>query len=178
MPKQLDTPKASGPPAIHFDLEGNDVVVGLVDVGEYQQRNFDTGDLETWPDGGPKMGKVVTGLVISTNGGLVTIDDNERAAIPGDLVTFWCEGGKHFTYRDAVKAAKGITQGDLMHWKYVRQEPPKKKGHNGLKVYEAKIRHPEAKDGDIVDRCVEAYNRLHSTTLDDADPTYDEDPPF
>ena len=157
--KQLDTPTSSGPPSVHFNDIGGSIVVGLVDVNDYQQKDFDTDELLFWNDDPkqPKMGKVVTGLVVSADGALVTVDDTERPPEAGDLVSFWCEGGKHFTWRDAVKAAGGVTQGDVMRWAFTSEEPPKKKGFNPRKVYEAQIRHPEKKDGDLADRCLAAY---------------------
>ena len=163
-PKQLDTPTASGPPSVHFNTIGDSIVVGLVDVNDYHQKDFDTDEPLFWNDDQkqPKMGKVVTGLVVSNKGGLVTIDDTERPAEAGELVSFWCEGGKHFTWRDAVKAAKGVAQGDVMQWAFTEEEPPKKKGFNPRKVYVATIRKPKATDGDIADRCVANYNELQN----------------
>jgi len=180
--KTLDTPTSSGPPSIKFGTIGDSVTVGLVNVDDYQQKNFDTDELLFWNDDPkqPKMGKVVTGLVIANNGGLLGSDDEERPAQPGDLISFWCEGGKHFTWRDAVKAAKGVTQGDVMRWTFTSEEPPKKKGFSPRKVYEAQIRHPEAKDGDIADRCVAAYNESQQRPVLDepAEPVYGDEGPF
>lgn len=164
----LDTPTSSGPPAAYFPNEGDAIVVGIVDVGTYQQRDYDTGDLKTWPDGGKVEGKVVTGLVMSVAGN--TAKGTEKANEPvatGDLITFWCEGGKHYTYRDALKAANGVDRGDVMLWKRETDEPAKNPRHNPRKVYSAVIRRPEAKDGDIVAKCVAAYEATrHRDSLD------------
>ena len=64
----LDAPTTSGPPAAYFPEEGDSIVVGIVDIGSYHQRDYDTDELKYWPDGGKVEGKVITGLVVSTSG--------------------------------------------------------------------------------------------------------------
>lgn len=166
---QLDTPSSSGPPAAYFPEVGDAMVVGIVDVGEYQQRDYDTGDLLTWPDGGPRMGKVVTGLVVEARGSACGGGQKAQTPVePGDLVTFWCEGSKWFTYSEALKAAGGVNLGDVMLWQRDEDEAPKNTRHNPRKVYSARIRRPEAKDGDIVDRCMAKRRELQEHKLDRA----------
>ena len=165
---QLDSVGTSGPPAANLTEPGANVVVGIVNVADYQQRDFDSGELLTWDDGGPKMGKVVTGLVVSAEGTLCGNDSDAPFAQPGDLVSFWCEGGRHYTWRDAVRDANGANVGDVMRWVRLEDEPPKKKGFNPRKVYEAKIRRPDPKDGDLADRCVEKYHELKDRPSVDA----------
>ena len=46
----LDAPSSSGPPAAYFPNPGDSIVVGIIDVGTYQQRDYDSGELKTWPD--------------------------------------------------------------------------------------------------------------------------------
>lgn len=157
----LDEPTMSGPPAAYFPSPGDQIVVGIVDVATYQQRDYDTGDLKFWPDGGKVEGKIVTGLVISAKGAMAGTEKSHEAVSPGDLVTFWCEGGKHYTYRDAKRAHGAVDRGDVMLWKREADEPAKNTRHNPRKVYSAVIRHPEARDGDIVARCEAAYRTLH-----------------
>lgn len=165
----LDAPSSSGPPAAYFPNEGDAIVVGIVDIGTYQQTDYDTGELKTWPDGGKVEGKVITGLVISTTG--TTGAGSEKAngpVAPGDIVTFWCEGGKHFTYRDALKAHGPISRGDVMQWKRDADKPAKNARHNPQKVYVAKLRPPKADDGDIINRCEKAARELASAKALDA----------
>ena len=165
----LDTPTSSGPPAAYFPTPGDSIVVGIVDVGTYQQRDYDTGELKTWPDGGKVEGKVVTGLVISTTGG--TAKGTEKSHEPvtaGDLVTFWCEGGKHFTYKDALKAHGPVSRGDVMLWKRDADKPAASAKHYPQKVYVAKIRAPKPDDGDLVARCEKAARELAATKALDA----------
>jgi hypothetical protein len=163
----LDQPQTSGPPAAYFPAVGDSIVVGIVDVGEYQQRDYDTGDLKTWPDGGKVMGKVVTGLVVSTTGGTGCGGEKTNAPVnAGDLVTFWCEGSKHFTYRDAVKAHGAVSVGDVMLWRRDDDKPPSNPRHNPAKQYVAKIRAPKPEDGDLVERCVAKRRELKAQQVD------------
>jgi hypothetical protein len=171
----LDTATSSGPPAAKFTAPGAYVVVGIVNVGDYQQRDFDTREPLTWDDGKPKMGKVVTGLVVSAEG-VVTGGDwradyaDGTPVEPGDLISFFCEKGMWFTYRDAVKESGGINVGDVARWERIADEPPTKKGAAPQKVHKARIRRPEAKDGDLADRCVAAYHDQASRPALDSAP--------
>jgi len=176
----LDAPTSSGPPSPRFDAVGSELVVGIVNVSEYQQRNYDTGDPEVWADGNPKMGKVVTGLVVSSTGVSVKDGDAERPLNPGELVSLWCEGGKHFTYRDALKAyGRAVAPGDVMWWGRSEDKPPKNPRHNPQKVYAAEIRAAEAKDGDLADRCIAKYLELKDRpTVDEAPATTGSNAPF
>ena len=163
---QLDTgTTGSGVPAVKFPSIGSKVVVGIVNIEEYQQYKDDVP--QVWErDGSPKMGKRVYGLVVSTvpgddgQGPTVKDNDQDRPVEPGELVTFYCEGGRHYTWKDAVTAADGAFVGDVMQWAFVEQKPPAKPTHTGQKVYQAQIRRPEARDGDLPTRCVEAYQQL------------------
>ena len=167
MSESLDAPTSSGPPSAYFPAVGDSIVVGIVDVGEYQQRDYDTNEPKTWPDGGPVMGKVVTGLVVSTTG--TTAAGSEKAnspVTPGDVVTFWCEGGKFFTYRDALAAAGGVNVGDVMLWTRGDDVPAKNPRHADRKVYTAKLRGPEERDGDLVERCTAKRREMKQQRLD------------
>ena len=169
----LDAPTSSGPPAAYFPNPGDSIVVGIIDVGTYQQRDYDSGELKTWPDGGKVEGKVVTGLVVSTAGAMAGTDKAHQPISAGDIVTFWCEGGKHYTWRDALKAHGPVNVGDVMLWKREDDEPAKNPRHNPRKVYSARIRSAEGKDGDVVERCTEA-NRANREriTVDAPEPAY------
>jgi hypothetical protein len=168
---QLDTPTQSGPPAAYFPSPGDSIVVGIVNVTDYQQRDYDTGDLKTWPDGGKVMGKCITGLVVSTSGDTAKGTSKAHEPVsPGDLVTFWAEGGKHYTYRDAVKEAGSVNVGDVMQWKRENDEPASNSRYNDRKVYSARIRHPEPRDGDIVERCQAKYRELTEQRLETVAP--------
>jgi len=178
----LDTPNASGPPAAYLPTVGDSIVVGIVDVGTYHQRDYDTDELKYWPDGGKIEGKLITGLVITVTG--TTVAGSEKANGPvaaGDLVTFWCEGGKHFTYAAALKAHGAVELGDVMLWKRDADKAQQNAKHYPQKVYVAKIRSPKAEDGNIVARCEKAAKELDAKPPLDAPaaaPAHDDDEPF
>jgi hypothetical protein len=177
----LDTASSGGPPSVALGNPGDSVTVGIVNVDEYQQRDLQTGDLIKWDDGKPKMGKVVTAIVVSSSGATVGSNDELRDVQPGELVSFWCEKGKHFTWRDAVKAAGGVKLGDVMLWTRGADDPPKKAGFNPKKNYTARIRRAEPKDGDLTDRCFAAYQELKDRpSFEAAAPTggYADEEPF
>lgn len=164
----LDTPQAGGPPQAYFPEVGDSIVVGIVDVGQYQQRDMKTGDPKHWTDGSPVMGKVITGMVVSTTGTACSGGEKSGAhpVNPGDLVRFFAEGGKHYTYRDALNAHGIVSVGDVMLWRRDEDKPPAQRGHNPQKVYTAKIRKPEAKDGDLVERCTAKRRELKEQPVD------------
>jgi hypothetical protein len=176
----LDTASSGGPPSPKPQGPGASITVGIVNVDEYQQRDFDSGDLLTWDDGKPKMGKVVTGLVVAAVNTLIGTDDDARPAVAGELVNFWMEKGKHFTWRDAVKAAGGVKLGDVMLWERGEDKPPTKRGLKPQQVYTARIRRSEAKDGDLAERCFAAYQEAKDRPTFEAAPSVpqytDEDP--
>ena len=165
----LDAPTASGPPSAYFPTVGDTIVVGIVDVGTYHQRDYDTDELKYWPDGGKIDGKVITGLVVSTTGDTAAGSVKANTAVAaGDIVTFWCEGGKYFTYRDALREHGDVDRGDVMLWKREDDKPTTNPKYDAQKVYVAKIRSPKAEDGDLVARCEKAAKELDAAPPLDA----------
>lgn len=158
---QLDAPGTGGPPSIKFPSVGDSVIVGIVDVSDYQQRTID-GTPKTWDNGNPMMGKRVTGLVIESKNATIKEDDDDRPVEPGDLVSFYCEGSRFFTWRDALKEHGAVVVGDVMQWTFARTEKASKKSYNDRKIYEASIRHAKMEDGDIKSLCVQAYAQIHN----------------
>jgi len=169
MPITVDEPTTGGPPAVKFRDLGAYVVVGIVDVESVQSRDYDTGDLEFWNDGNPKMHPRITGLVVSAEGATVGKDDDERAVEPGDVVSIYAQGSRLFTYRDAVKTHGAVSVGDVMRWKFDHTTPTKNPRHNPVKVFTAELRKPEGKDGDLSSRCeAEHFDRKKRPTVDAA----------
>lgn len=177
---ELDAPSSGGPPSIKFDKPGAYVVCGIVDVKEYQQRDLKTGEMETWADGKPKMGKLVTALVIShEDAGTGPKSEPLTPAAPGDLVSFYCQGGKHFTWRDAVREHGKVLVGDVMKWERLEDKPPTQRGYDPQRVYRAALRSPEARDGDIVDRCAAArIAQANRPAVDEPTHGFDQGDPF
>jgi hypothetical protein len=157
----LDAPANSGPPAAYFPNVGDAIVVAIVDVGTYHQRDYDSNELKYWPDGGKVEGKVVTGLVVSTEGDTAAGSEKAHGPVtPGDLVTFWCEGSKHFTWRDALATHGAVEVGHVMRWERIADEPPKNPRHNPRKVYVAKLRADKPEEAAQQARCEELRREL------------------
>lgn len=159
----LDAPN-TGVPAVKFPNTGDKVTVGIVDVQQYQQRTLD-GELKTWDDGGPKMGKRVIGLVVAAKNATLKENDEDRPVAQDDLVAFYCEGGRFFTWKEALKEHGPVNVGDIMEWTFDREEPASKKGYNPRKVYVAEIHSPELSEMEIKQKCIEAYQELHAAEI-------------
>lgn len=156
---QLDSPGSGGIPAAKFPEVGSSVVVGIVNVEDSQRYSMD-GKPQFWDDGNPQLYKRVTGLVVSANGAVTGKDGEERPLEAGELVTFHCHGGRHFTWKEAVDTAGAANVGDVMRWTFTETKPPKQSGFSPQKVYVAQIRRAEANDGDLPARCVQEYQRM------------------
>lgn len=156
----LDTPNV-GVPAIKFPAVGDEVTVGIVDVQQYQQRTID-GELKTWDDGSPKMGKRVIGLVVTAKNATLKENDADRPVVADDLVAFYCEGARFFTWKNALKDHGAVSVGDIMDWKFDHEDPPKKRGYNPTKIYVAEIHTPKLQEMEIKQKCIDAYHELHS----------------
>jgi hypothetical protein len=183
MPIPLDTPGSSGPPAVKFDDVGSYVDIGIVKVDEVQSRDYETGDPEVWDNGDPRMHPRITGIVIAHNGATVGKDDDIRPVEVGELVSIYAQGSRWFTYRDARKEHGTVNCGDVMRWKFETTETPKNPKFRGnpRKVFVAKIRAAEGKDGDLVARCEAAYYEQRDRVTVDvapADTTRYEEEPF
>lgn len=170
MSEQLDAPTGDSPPSLYLPNVGDAAVLGIVDVAEYQQRDYDTGEPVSWPDGGPKMGKRITGMIVSLKGDACGGGQRNQVTVDvGDLVTIWAEGGKFLSYSRATKDAGGVFIGDVMLWERTPDGEPSNPRHNPPKTYKAKIRRPDpAKDGDVLERCSKARTELKSERLDHA----------
>ncbi|HET8581745.1 MAG TPA: hypothetical protein VFL65_00725 [Jatrophihabitans sp.] len=106
--------------------------VQTIDVVEpcklVQQRDFDTDEPATWPDGNPKMAAVFNGTDAH-----------------GDKVSLWCPkpSSMFSAVADAQKAlGRRIAGGDTVdriHVKFEKEEPPKSAKHSPRKIYKAKV---------------------------------------
>lgn len=156
----LDSPN-TGVPAVKFPNIGDKITVGIVDVQPYQQKQMG-GELKTWENGDPMMGKRVIGLTITGKNATLKDNDTDRPVVADDLVAFYCEGSRFFTWKDALKDHGAVAVGDIMDWEFAGEEPAKKKGYNNRKVYTAEIHTPTLAEMEIKQKCIDAYHELHS----------------
>lgn len=156
----LDTPN-TGVPAVKFPAVGDKITVGIVDVQQYQQRTM-AGELKTWDNGDAMMGKRVIGLVVSAKNATLKDNDADRPVVVDDLVAFYCEGSRFFTWKEALKEHGAVAVGDIMDWEFEGEEPAKQKGFNPRKVYKAEIHSATLAEMEIKQKCIDAYHELHS----------------
>lgn len=164
----LDTPGTGGPPAVKFGQIGDYVTVGIVNVEEVQSRNYDTGDPEFWDDGKPKMHPRITAIVTGAQGAIVGKDDEERPVEVGELISIYVQGSRIYTWREAKKSHGAIECGDVMRWKFEREDKPRNPRHKPVKVFVADLRKPASKDGDLLERCEAAYYQLRDRVTVDS----------
>ena len=181
MPIELQDDTRESLPALKLPDVGDAAVFHIVDVGEAEIRNFDTGDAETWPDGNKKMQKVITAQLVSTVGGAKAgTNDDPVDLTPGLICTIWTGASGSYHWREAVKAfrkasGRGPAVGDVVRWCLEREEPAKQRGMNPHKVRTFTIREPKADEGAGVTAAERAHHaRRDVVTLDDAPaPAYD-----
>ena len=116
-------------PSVEFMKHG-DTATGRVTEKEIRQQvNFETGALQNWPDGRPKLMVVLTLEV-----GPETEDD------PGTRRLF-VRGLMQPAFVEAVKAAglRDVSLGDYVQVEYTGTRPPSRRGLEGAKEFKAQV---------------------------------------
>lgn len=156
MPIIADEPTPVGPPACSFLDVGAFVDLGIVKVEQVQQFDM-AGKAEHWPDGNPKKQYRLTGIVVGNHGVTTGPKGEKRPVDVGEVVSVYV--GRHKrVYEDAKRAHGPVSVGDVLRWKFDHTEPSTQA--DPKKVYTARLRKAEAKDGDLVARCEAAYDEL------------------
>jgi hypothetical protein len=118
------------PDAIKFEALGDSVSGKIIDLQSQQARDFETSAPKFYPDGRPIMEPVI---IMQVDGlGLRTLYCGQglRKAI-GDAVR-----GVNFT-RPPDKQIRGVRKDGYLHATWASTEPPRRKGGQGAKVYQA-----------------------------------------
>lgn len=172
----IDQPQdANSTPSAQFHAVGDHIVGGIVNVEEIQSfsREKDGNKTLHWWDQAqtqPKMMKVVTVLVSSASGVTVGGESGDREVEAGDIVTRFISGQRWKAYHEALKGHGPVDVGDVMFDKLTELAKNDNPAWSPIKVHDIKLRKPEAKDGDLADRCVAAYHELQSRPAVDAAP--------
>lgn len=119
-----------GGPALKFPVKGTSWTLTLTEEPEVtQQTNFDSGELEFWPDGKPKMQMILRGTV-PANQREDDEDDGERR--------LFVKSGLVKALRQAMRTAKvkAPAPGGVLTVVYVKDGPKPARGYPA-KVYEA-----------------------------------------
>lgn len=156
-------------PALKLPEVGDAVVVAIAHeemVPLYQFRR----------DGGPKVrattqdGKERNQLkltVVVVSGKAVTGENLEPVA-PREEAVIYLAGHNWFSYIEASKKLGGVNVGDVLKWKYDRDEPGK--GAEDKKMRVSTVRHATPDEAQVVAQCEDIYRRLTSTPLTSATP--------
>lgn len=119
-------------PAVKFPEIGTTVEMEILSEPTLVQvRDFESGELQTWDDGTPKMQAVCE---VQTN-----LTDDEIPDDDGVRRLFIGGGNMRAAIRKAVREGGGkeLSVGDTLTLTYTGDDKPKKRGMAGAKMYEA-----------------------------------------
>lgn len=116
-------------PAVKFDAIGESVSGEVQRVEIRQQSNFESGELQFWPDGRPKMQAIVT---------LQTDPDDED---DDGIRALYVRGYMQRAFQDAVREAKmrDLTVGSNITVTFTSEGTPPRRGANAPKEYKVTI---------------------------------------
>jgi hypothetical protein len=110
--------------------------------------------------------------VVVMSGKAVTGEALEPVA-PGEEAVIFLSGHNWFGYIEASKRLGGVNVGDVMQWKYERDEPGN--GPIDKKMRTSTIRHAKPEEAETVAKCEAIYRRITSTPLASTAPAADFD---
>lgn len=101
-----------------------DTVVGIIDkIDEVQEKDYDTGDPVTWPDGRPRMIYVL----------------EVRDTTSGEVKALWARGNMITAIREASREVGHGPLGHLLKLKYHEDGKPSNPRFKPPKLFKAKI---------------------------------------
>lgn len=114
-------------------------------------------------DGQPKKQDRVIGLVKFGDG--ASIKDREgtmRAVEPGDVVSIWLSSWNRWEWNQAkMDLNRSVEVGDLLRWRYERDEAPSRAGNSPRKVRTCALQTADPAEKELVDRAEGLYHDLH-----------------
>ena len=108
--------------------------------------------------------------VVVISGKAITGKEDEPVA-PGEEAVIFLSGHNWFSYIEASKKLGGVNVGDVMQWKFDREEPGK--GREPKKIRATTLRHAKPEEAETVAKCEAIYRRITSTPLTSAAPVAD-----
>lgn len=121
-----------GTPWVKFDDIGDKVSGTIIAPPERRQsKDYDSGELATWPDGNPVY-EVVVKLQTTLRDPEIEDDEGIRQFVINS-------GAKRAAVRDAISKAKarGLSEGGRLTVTYTHDGEPKKRGYRGPKQFTA-----------------------------------------
>ena len=144
-------------PSVKFPTLGGSVVGSLVSVTEFQATDFITKEPVTWPNGDPRMNKLLKLVLVREADVEFSTDAN-----PGDVISVWLSGGRLYDYADAVREymkehQSGPAVGTMCAIKFTEEVPAQTKGFSPRKVLGIRFRPETPADKRWADLAEEAY---------------------
>ena len=133
---------------------GSNVVISIVDIDEGLTKTvFGTNPPvpDLYPDGRPKLQDRVVGIVKSADGAKIKNQDGELvSAQHGDLVSIWLASWNRWEWTQAKQnLGRPVEVGDLLRWRYLRDEAPSVAGNNPRKVRDCTLQSPSDADAEL-----------------------------
>jgi len=178
MPIELTDDTTDTLPSLKTPEVGDFVDFHLVDNNKVEIRDFDTGEVERYEDGNPKMQNVLTALLIAASDGAKAGTRAEPITpTPGELYSVWLGASGSYHYREGVKAfrkehGRGPAVGDVIRWKFEREEPTTG-GKYPRRIRTCRIRAPKADEMAGVKAAEAAHMaRTQPTPVEDTSSAY------
>lgn len=130
---------STGVPSAAFPEIGTIVSGTVLKLEKVQQRDMDSGKPKFWEDGNPMWQYVFT---------IQTELRDENVEFDDGIRKIYAKAQMEKAIRDAIRASgnQGAIEGGVLAVKFVREDPPKKRGYNGPKIYAAKFEPPTQTD--------------------------------
>lgn len=137
----LDSAGGGSTPSASLDNPGDSVRGVITNLDQRQMKDFDTKELETWPNGEPKMQLIVTVQTDERDPAIEDDDGQRNIYAPKDNR----ESSKFQAIADAVKATRSaISVGATLALVYTEDAPKAKGAARGRKLYQAAYKPAEA----------------------------------
>ena len=163
----LATPSSGGTPSLKIGGAVGDyatvVICNVKDKLPVKLYGSTTGELETKADGTPKEQTLVTGIVVNHHNATISGDEPLET---GQEVSIWLKSYDRWEWFQGIDGHGNVLPGDFMQWKFDREEPSEKAGNNDRKIRTVRLRLPEDKDQEWVDKAVAVYERMRSENGD------------
>ena len=176
MPISLEQPAI---PSVKLRNIGDEVVIAIAHAKVVPWREYGTNNVKVGADGKPRTQDCVTGIVVRGTG-VVTRNDQDEVVKPGEEVAIYLAGHNRWEYIEAKRKLGGLNVGDVLQWKYDRDEPSQ--SGNPKKVRTCAMRRAKPEEAATVAACEALYSRLTlaATVLESVAtvPVEDDEEPF
>ena len=171
-------------PSLKLRNIGDEVIVAIADKQEVPWMEFGTDRQKVGKDGKARTQERFVVIVIGGTAVYVE-DERDEVARPGMEASIYLAGHSRWERIQAYKrdvGGRGVRVGDVMRWRYDRDERSTVAGLNDKKVRTISVRDAKADESAQVAACEALYHRLHTTNLepgnDATTDSYGDEEPF